>query len=90
MRIVGGELVMPLAPAGVGIESDHGTGEEVVTFANIAVDVGARVAHGPEQRVQLGIEGAGEPGGAAPLLPTIAVPSVVSEFTGAGDGVEAP
>jgi hypothetical protein len=47
--VVGGELVVPLAPAGIGIESQRGAREQVVACADVAIDVGAGIADGPEQ-----------------------------------------
>ena len=51
--------------AGIGIERQDGTGEEVVALAHVAVFVRAGVAHRPVDRVQLRVVAAGEPRRAA-------------------------
>jgi hypothetical protein len=56
MAVVGRELVVPCACAGVGIDGDDGIAEQVVAVAARApIDLWAGIPDGPVDRVQLGI-----------------------------------
>ena len=67
-----------------------GVGGQVVSRAHIAVPVRARVPDTPVQQVQLGIVGAGEPGGAGAGFPAVPSPGIVAVFARSRDGVESP
>ena len=90
MHIVGSELEIPFEITGVGVQCQHRIRVEVVAEANITVPVGSRVSGTPVDQVQFRVIGAGNPGWAAAILPGIAGPGVVTEFTGAGDSIGAP
>src|ERR1700684_3586474 len=90
MRVARRELVVPLSRARGWIESDHGTGKQVIALANGSVQAGARVAHGPIEYVQIGIIAARQPCAAAAVFPAVPVPGLVTKFAWSGDGVEAP
>src|SRR5581483_2202199 len=78
VRIVRRVVEVALDLAGVGIEDERGVGEQVVTHSHVTVEVRARVADGPEQRVQLLVVGTRDPGRAAAVLPGLAGPGVVA------------
>ena len=91
MSVVRRELVVPLAPAGVGIQRDDRIGEQVVAVsAHRAIGHRRRIPDRPVERVELGIVGAGQPGAAAAGLPAVALPRVVAEFSRSRNRVESP
>src|SRR4051794_34902751 len=90
MAVVRCELIMPFAAAGIRIERDHRTREQVVAGAYICVKVGAGITDGPVQRVGIGIVAACEPRGTAAMLPAFAFPCLVAELAWSGNRVEAP
>src|SRR5262249_43818448 len=54
------------------------------------VEVRGGVAHSPVEQVQIGIERAGHPGGAAAVAPAFARPGLVAFLPRTRDGVEPP
>ena len=52
-QVVRGVLEVRLDLAGVGVDRDAGVGVEVVALADVAVEVGARVAGAEVQEVQV-------------------------------------
>ncbi len=88
--VVGGELEVPAHAARLPVERHERAGVEVVAGTDVAIPVGAGVADAPIKKIQLGVVGAGKPGGPAARLPTVAAPGVVAGLAGAGDGDEPP
>ena len=60
--IMGGELVIPLAFSGIGIERQYAVREQVITEAGIAIPVRRGIAGGPVKQVELGVVRANSPG----------------------------
>ena len=90
VTVAGRELVVPFAAARRRVQRQHGATEQIVAAAHVRVDVRAGIADGPIQRVEIRIVAAGEPRWAAAVLPAIALPGFVSEFTRRGNRIEAP
>ena len=90
MRVARRELIVPLSRARGWIESDHGTGKQVIALANGSVQARARVAHRPIEHVQIGIVAARQPCAAAAVFPAVPAPGLVTKLARSGDGVEAP
>ena len=85
------ELEVPLQRAGVGVERDGGIGVQVVARAHIGVPIRRGIPDAPDDEVQLGVIGSGDPGGTAALLPGVgSTPRLVTFFARAGNGVESP
>src|SRR2546430_7873017 len=82
-------LFRSLQRARRGIEGDGGRGVEVVTSALIP-EPGRSVPGAPVGQAEIGVIGAGQPGGRAPALPGVARPGVVARLAGAGDRVGLP
>src|SRR5262249_37954832 len=59
--IMGTGLEVPFVGAVVGVEGQDTHGVEVVPLADVAIEVGTRIAHAPVESVEGGIEGAGDP-----------------------------
>ena len=89
-HVVGRELEVPKALAGVGIYRQQAVGVEVVAGAQIAVPVRRGVAGGPIEHVGFGIVGAAGPSRSAARLPRIASPRLHARFAFHGHGVVAP
>src|SRR6267142_4231830 len=90
VRIIGRVVEITPDLAGIRIEYQVAVGEQVVTEAHVAVEVGTRVANRPVQRVGLLVVSTGNPGGTATIFPGFAGPRIVSRFAGSGDGVGLP
>ena len=84
------ELEVPLHLPGVGVERHHRVGVEVVAHAHGAVVVGSWVSSAPVDQIQLGVVGAGHPGGRPAPAPRIARPCPAVGVVGAGGRVETP
>ena len=80
---------MPLDLAALGIERNHRAGVEIVARPYRRVER-ARIADAPVDRVQLGIERAGDPGRAAAELPGVALPGFVAGLAGSRNRIGAP
>src|SRR5439155_21257628 len=84
------ELEMPFEFPGVGIESEHRAGVQILARAKVAVVIRPWIAGTPVDQVQLRVVGAVVPGGRAAGLPGIARPGAEIGFAGLGNRVEAP
>ena len=65
---------MPAYGAGVRVQGQHRAGKKIVAGSDIAIPVRRRIARGPVQRIQLGIERTCEPGRTTTGLPGITEP----------------
>ena len=90
MGVVGRVLEVPLHLAGVRVQGQHRTGEQVVAGAQVTVPVRGRIAGGPVKQVELGVEGAGQPGGAAAGLPGITLPGFAAGLARGRHRIGAP
>ena len=90
MGVVRRGLVIPFQLAGFGIEGNDGRRIKVVALALVAVVVGAGIAGRPIEDVELGVEGAREPGDAAGVFDRFSAPSLRAGLAGFRDGPEAP
>src|SRR5262245_65435788 len=85
------QLIMPLANAGVGVQTDDRFCEEVRSRTASAEEIVARRAHGHIQKASIFIERHRRPHVGMPgELPGVLFPGVVSEFAWPRDRVEAP
>jgi hypothetical protein len=74
-------LVVALQLAAVDVERDNRIGIEVVARPGIP-GPGAWIPRAPIGQIQLGVQGAGDPGRGAAGLPGVAGPGVVAELAG--------
>src|SRR5688572_540754 len=85
------DLVVPLALAGIRVETDYRFREEVLSRPAAAVVVVARRADGHVKQPALLVEAHRRPDvGVAGELPGAGVPGVVAEFAALRNGVELP
>lgn len=89
-RVVRSELEMPSEPARIGVERDQAFGVKIIALADIAVEIGGRIADAPDQEIGFGVVAAGQPGIPAAGFPRISRPGLVSRFAGAWNRVPAP
>ena len=87
--VPGGVLEAPADRAVVGVDGDRRRGPLVVALPDLAVP-GGRVSGVPVDEVQFGIEDAGGPGGASPVLPGVAGPGLVPRLARTRDRVGRP
>ncbi len=73
VHVFGRELEVPLHLAGRRIEREHRIGIEVVAGTVVGIPVRRRIAGGPVEKIELGIERAGQPRRAAAGLPAVAL-----------------
>src|SRR5262249_46281561 len=90
VSVVRGGLVIPFQAAGPGVEREDRRGIEIVPAALFAVVVRPRISGCPVERVEFGIEGAGEPGDAAGMLDGLAAPGLRARLARLGNCPEAP
>ena len=90
-EVVADGLEVPDSLSGFGVEGEGAVAEEVLADTVSAVEVRCGRAESGEEDAVFGIEGVAGPGvGTGAIFPAFALPGVVSEFTGLGDGVESP
>ena len=85
-------LEVPLVGAGLGVHRHDGVGEQVLAAAGGAVlrRARARIAEGPVQRVQLGVDGGVDPGRGAAFEVAVAFPGVAADGAGRRRAEEVP
>src|SRR6202012_1248454 len=95
--VVGHFLVIPAQLAGVGVERHDAGCIELGFLALVGADetiaiveIAARIAGAPIDKVEIGIERAGHPRRAAAELPAVALPCLMALFPGTGNHVPAP
>ena len=84
------ELEMPLQLARIGVKCHQRAGIEIVARPYVTVPIGSGVPHAPVDQVGFRIVGAGDPCGASPGLPVVALPCIVSGLTGRRDRPKTP
>ena len=84
------ELKVPLQFSGVRIERQHAIGIQIVAGTNAAVEVRARVAGGPVQRVGFRVVRARHPRGAAAVQVQIPGPAFGAGFSRSRNSPETP
>src|SRR5207237_6533407 len=85
-------LKMPTVLSGLRFDGQHGDREEVIAFANAAVEIGSGISGCEVNQTKLRIDGRCLPDRGATVLPRIVVlrPGFVSDLARAGNRVEGP
>src|SRR5947209_17492461 len=77
VNVMRGELEVPLALARVRIERRNRTTEQMVTFANISVEIGGRIAGAQAESIGLRGMSAGHQGRSDTSAPTLPFATVI-------------
>src|SRR5580700_110790 len=85
-------LKVPAVLAGFDIQRDDRDGEQIVAFALAAIEIRPRISGREIDQSKLGIHRRGLPDRRSAVLPRVTLlrPAIVTELTGAGNGIESP
>src|SRR5262245_2963393 len=84
------ELEVPLALASFGIERNDRAAKQIVTLADIAVEIRAGIADAPVEGIRFRIVSAGHPGRSTTSTPAVTFPSVIAELSWPRNRIEPP